>query len=47
MIDKSDILHNVKTGSDTELYLSRINVDKTSANFGKIKSEEGLAWIYA
>lgn len=42
MIDKSDILHNVKTGSDTELYLSRINVDKTSANFGKIKSEEGL-----
>ena len=42
MIDKSDILHNVKTGSDTELYLSRINVDKTSANFGKIKSAEGL-----
>ena len=42
MIDKSDILHNVKTGSDTEIYLSRINVDKTSANFGKIKSAEGV-----
>ena len=37
MIDKSDILHNVKTGSDTELYLSRINLEN-----GKIKSAEGI-----
>lgn len=25
MIDKSEVMHNIKTGSDTDLYLSRVN----------------------
>lgn len=40
MIDKSEVLHNIKTGSDTDLYLSRINTDKASADFTKIKSRD-------
>ncbi len=41
MIDKSEVLHNIKTGSDTDLYLARVNTTKGSANFSKIKSQAG------
>lgn len=40
MIDKSEVMHNIKVGSDTDLFISRINTDKTSADFTKIKSHE-------
>lgn len=42
MIDKSEILHNVKTGSDTDIYLARINTDNKSADFTKIKLKNGV-----
>lgn len=42
MIDKSEILHNVKTGSDTDIYLARINTDNKSEDFTKIKSQNGV-----
>lgn len=41
MIDKSEVLHNIKTGSDTDLYLARINTKKGSANFTKIQTHAG------
>ena len=40
MIDKSEVVHNIKVGSDTDLLLARVNTDKTSADFGKIKSQD-------
>ena len=40
MIDKSEVMHNIKVGSDTDLFISRINTDKTSTDFTKIKSHE-------
>jgi len=40
MIDKSEVMHNIKVGSDTDLFISRINTDKKSADFTKIKSHE-------
>ena len=42
MIDKSEIMHNIKVGSDTDIYLARINTDKESANFTKVKSKDGI-----
>lgn len=42
MIDKSNIQHNIKTGSDTDVFFSRINTDNKSADFGKIKSSNGV-----
>jgi len=40
MIDKSEVMHNIKVGSDTDLFISRINTDKKSEKFTKIKSHE-------
>lgn len=46
MIDKSEVMHNIKTGSDTDLYLSRINTVQKLADgtknpdFLKIKTAE-------
>lgn len=40
MIDKSEVMHNIKVGSDTDLFISRINTDKKSAKFTMIKSHE-------
>lgn len=40
MIDKSEVMHNIKVGSDTDLFISRVNTDKTSNDFAKIKSHE-------
>ena len=40
MIDKSNVVHNIKTGSDTDLYLAEIVTDNNE-NLGKIKSQEG------
>ena len=40
MIDKSEVMYNIKVGSDTDLYISRINTDKDSVNFTKIKSHD-------
>ncbi len=46
MIDKSEVLHNIKTGSDTDLYIARINTKK-GENFAKIKSrDKGLKFPY-
>lgn len=41
MIDKSEVLHNVKVGSDTDLYVARINTKRGSANFTKIQTHAG------
>lgn len=47
MINKSEVMHNIKVGSDTDLYVSRINTDKKSADFTKIKSHEaGVDYPY-
>lgn len=40
MIDKSEVMHNIKVGSDTDLFISRVNTDKSSTNFSKIKTHE-------
>ncbi len=42
MIDKSEIVHNIKVGSDTDIYLARINTDSTSPNFTKVKSKDSI-----
>ena len=46
MIDKSDVSYNIKTGSDTDLYLARVNTEKKvggqpNPKFGKIKTHAG------
>ena len=42
MIDKSEIMHNIKVGSDTDIYLARINTDNKSNKFTKVKTKDGI-----
>lgn len=42
MIDKSEIQHNIKVGADTDVLFARINTDRNSSKFGKIKTSEGI-----
>lgn len=36
MANKGDIQHSLKTGSNEELYFSRENTSRASADFGKL-----------
>lgn len=42
MIDKENIQHNLKTGADSEIIYTREVTDKKSADFGKLKTRDGL-----
>lgn len=42
MIDKENIQHNLKTGADSDIIYTREVTDKKSANFGKLKTRDGL-----
>lgn len=44
MIDKSEINHNIKVGSDTDIYLARICTKKTTVNnkYGKIMTKDSI-----
>ena len=42
MIDKDNIQHNLKTGADSDIIYTREVTDTKSANFGKLKTRDGL-----
>ena len=42
MIDKENIQHNLKTGADSDIIYIREVTDKKSADFGKLKTVDGL-----
>jgi len=42
MIDKENIQHNLKTGADSDIIYIREVTDKKSADFGKLKTTDGL-----
>lgn len=42
MANKGDIQHNLKTGSNSELYFTRENTAKASADYGKLITKKGL-----
>ena len=42
MIDKDNIQHNLKTGADSDIIYIREVTDKKSADFGKLKTKDGL-----
>lgn len=42
MIDKDNIQHNLKTGADSDIIYTREVTDPKSANFGKLKTRDGL-----
>lgn len=42
MIDKENIQHNLKTGADSDIIYIREVTDRKSADFGKLKTKDGL-----
>ena len=42
MIDKDNIQHNLKTGADSDLIYIREVTEKSSADFGKLKTKDGI-----